>query len=129
MTMRRLALILILAFAGLVGLRPAMAQYGPAIVQAQAAGMIGERYDGYLGFVRTPSDQLRRQVNQVNIRRRALYANLAQRKGVSTEEVGITAGCSTLARVGVGEYYLSGQGGWQRRGAGQAAPIPGYCGG
>ena len=129
MTMRRLALILILALAGLVGLRPAMAQYGPAIVQAQSAGLVGERFDGYLGFVRTPSDQLRRQVNQVNIRRRALYANLAQRKGVSTEEVGITAGCSTLARVAVGQYYLPGQGGWLRRGPGQGAPVPNYCGG
>ncbi len=37
---------------------------------------------------------------------RALYSNLAARKGVTPEEVGITAACSLLRRVSVGEYYL-----------------------
>jgi len=127
MTMRR-SLLILLALTGLVGLRPAMAQYAPSIVEGRAAGIIGERYDGYLGFVSTPPEALRKQVAAINIRRRALYSQLAQRKGVSTEEVGITAGCSTLRRVGVGEAYLLGQSGWQRRGPGQAAPVPGYCG-
>lgn len=127
MTMRK-PILLLVAMAGLAGLQPAMAQYSPAIAEGQAAGVIGERYDGYMGFVTTPSEALRKQVAAINIRRRALYANLAQRKGVSTEEVSVTAGCSTLRRVGVGEAYLLGEGGWQRRAAGQPAPVPAYCG-
>jgi uncharacterized protein len=120
---------LILLIAGAVMLAtPGTAQESVSIMQARGAGLIGERFDGYLGFVTTPSEALRRQVNSINIRRRALYANLARRKGVSTEEVGITATCTLFARIPVGGYYLTSDRGWLRRGAGQAAPRPSYCG-
>jgi uncharacterized protein YdbL (DUF1318 family) len=121
----RLALLL----AGAVMLTtPGSAQESASIMQARGAGLIGERFDGYLGFVTTPSEALRRQVNSINIRRRALYANLARQKGVSTEEVGITATCTLFTRIPVGGYYLTSDRGWLRRGVGQAAPRPSYCG-
>ena len=120
---------LILLIAGAVMLAtPGSAQESISIMQARGAGLIGERFDGYLGFVTTPSEALRRQVNSINIRRRALYANLARQKGVSTEEVGITATCTLFMRIPVGGYYLTSDRGWLRRGAGQAAPRPSYCG-
>ena len=106
---------------------PGSAQESASIMQARGAGLIGERFDGYLGFVTTPSEALRRQVNSINIRRRALYANLARQKGVSTEEVGITATCTLFMRIPVGGYYLTSDRGWLRRGVGQAAPRPSYC--
>jgi uncharacterized protein YdbL (DUF1318 family) len=124
--MRRL-LLLLLAAATLAGLAPALAQESATIVQARRAGLIGERFDGYIGFVATPSAELRRQVNAINIRRRSLYYDLATRKGVTREEVGITAGCSVLRRLGIGEYYLQPQGGWQRVVPGRS-PVPSYCG-
>ena len=103
------------------------AQDSAAIVQARRAGLIGERYDGYLGVVSAniPAE-LRRQVSAINIRRRSLYSNLAARRGVSPEEVGITAACSLLRRISVGEYYLPGQGGWRRVTPGRS-PVPSYC--
>jgi hypothetical protein len=105
----------------------APAQDPAAIVEARRSGLIGERFDGYLGFVTAnPSAELRRSVSAINIRRRALYSDLASRRGVSPQEVGITAACSLLRRVGVGEYYLPGQGGWRRVEAGQS-PVPSYC--
>jgi hypothetical protein len=52
---------------------------------------------------------------------------LAACGGVSRSEVGISAGWQLLARVGVGEAYLWTEGGWRRRAAGQAAPVPSYC--
>lgn len=120
---------LALLFAGTMMLAASgTAQETSAVMQARGAGVIGERFDGYVGFVTTPSESLRRQVNGINIRRRALYANLARRKGVSTEEVGITATCTLFARIPVGGYYLTSDRGWLRRGAGQAAPRPAYCG-
>ena len=105
----------------------APAQDPAAILSARRAGLIGERFDGYLGVVnpRAPAD-VRRQVAAVNIRRRSLYSNLAARKGVSPEEVGITAACSLLRRIGVGEFYLLNQGGWRRVAPGQL-PVPSYC--
>ena len=107
---------------------PALAQEAPAITQARAAGNVGERYDGYLGIVGSVPDSVRRQVGAVNIKRRSLYAGLAARKGVTTEEVGLTAACSLLRRVAVGEAYFAAQGGWRRRAAGQGVVLPAYCG-
>jgi hypothetical protein len=98
-----------------------------AVDAARAAGVVGERYDGYLGFASTPSGALRSQVATINIRRRALYSNLASSRGVSPQDVGITAGCQLLARVGVGQAYLLAEGPWRRRAAGQPAPVPSYC--
>lgn len=117
----------LVALASLAVPAATQAQDPATIVQARRSGLIGERYDGYLGIViARPSDALRRQVSAINIRRRSLYSGLASRKGVTPEEVGITAACSLLRRIGVGEYYLSGQGGWRRVAAGQS-PLPSYC--
>jgi len=106
---------------------PASAQT-TALDAARQGGMIGERFDGYMGYAAAPSAMLRSQVETINIRRRALYHDLAARKGVSPQEVGITAGCQLLARVGVGQAYMLNDGAWRRRAAGQAAPRPAYCG-
>jgi uncharacterized protein YdbL (DUF1318 family) len=105
----------------------ASAQDSATIVAAKRAGQIGERYDGYIGYIVTPSAPLRRQVDAVNIRRRSLYSGLAARKGVSPEEVGITAACSLLRRISVGEYYFLLESGWHRYAQGRS-PVPTYCG-
>jgi uncharacterized protein YdbL (DUF1318 family) len=123
----RSLLLGLLALSSLATPAAAPAQDPAAIIAARRSGLIGERFDGYLGLTSANvSAELRRQVGAVNIRRRALYSNLAARKGVTPEEVGITAACSLLRRVSVGEYYLVGQGGWRRLGPGQSA-IPDYC--
>ena len=62
----------------------------------------------------------------MNIQRRSLYSSLAARKGVSPQDVGITAGCQLLARVAVGQAYMWADGAWRRRAAGQSA-TPDYC--
>lgn len=119
------------SIAALAAAGPSAAQVQrTALAQARAAGQVGERFDGYLGYA-SPSAAVpgaaRSQTEGVNIRRRALYTGLAQRRGVSPGEVGITAGCTLLGRVAVGEAYLLGDGVWRRRGVGQPAPVPDYC--
>lgn len=106
---------------------PVSAQSSPVIVAAKAAGQVGERYDGFLGYATAPSGALRAQVESINIRRRSLYSNLASQRGASRVEVGITAGCELLATVGVGQAYLLGDNVWRRRRAGEAPPVPDYC--
>ena len=105
---------------------PAAAQT-PAVNAARAAGAIGERYDGYLGVAAPVSQAVRGQVASINLQRRQLYSNLASGRGASPQEVGITAGCQLLARVGFGQSYLLADGVWRRRSAGQPAPVPNYC--
>ena len=105
---------------------PAAAQT-PAVDAARATGAVGERYDGYLGVSGVVSAIVRSQVARINIQRRSLYSRLAAGKGASPQDVGITAGCQLLARVGVGEAYMLADGAWRRRSVGQASPAPDYC--
>jgi hypothetical protein len=91
------------------------------------AGEVGERYDGYMGFVRPPSEPLRRQVSAINIQRRNLYIDLARRRGVTADVVGVTTGCELLARLPVGEAYMLKDGAWRVRSPGQTPPLPSYC--
>lgn len=104
---------------------PAMAQ--DALVAARGQGLVGERYDGYLGVVGTISPALRAQVAAVNIKRRALFSDLAGRRGVTAQDVGVAAACALLGRVAIGEAYVLADGQWRHRDAGQAAPRPDYC--
>ena len=123
-----LRLILLSATAAAALAVPCPAQLSSGIATARQAGTVGERYDGYLGLRAAVPDAVRKQVGAVNIKRRALYSDLAAKRGVSPQEVGITAGCQLLGRVAVGEFYLLADTSWRRRDAGQAAPHPDYCG-
>ena len=106
---------------------PATAQSSPAIRAAKASGQVGERYDGFLGYASYLPTAVRKEVDAVNIRRRAHYSNLAAARGVSPQDVGVTAGCVTLRSVQVGEAYLLADNRWRRRAAGESAPVPSYC--
>jgi hypothetical protein len=120
--MKPAILIVLAAFAA----SPAMAQ-SPAFESAVQAGAIGERYDGYMGFVGTPSPELRRQLAAVNLRRRNLYIELSTRRNVTAQVVGVATGCELLGRLGVGEAYMLKDGVWRRRAAGEPPPQPDYC--
>lgn len=120
--MKRLFLGLALGLAA----GPAVAQ--DAVIAARTSGIVGERYDGYLGAAGPLPAGLRGQVGAINIKRRALYSDLAARRGVAAQDVGVAAACALLGRVAVGEVYLLSEGQWRRRAAGEAAPRPAYCG-
>jgi len=116
---RRLFVLVLLAAT------PAAAQT-PAVDAARAAGIIGERYDGYIGVAGPTSASVRSQVATINLQRRSLYSRLAASKGVSPQDVGVTAGCQLLSRVGVGEAYMLADGSWRRLAPGRSA-VPDYC--
>ncbi len=98
-----------------------------AVAHARAAGQVGERFDGYLGIAVDGGPLLRHQVQAINIRRRSLYSQFAASRGVTLQEVGITAACQLFGTVGVGERYALTDNVWRVRGAGQGAPVPDYC--
>jgi uncharacterized protein YdbL (DUF1318 family) len=113
--------------AALIALAPAVSAQTPVLDSARAAGLIGERYDGFIGIAGPAPSAVRAQVARINIQRRSLYSSLAARKGVSPQDVGITAGCELLARVGPAEAYLWPDGVWRRRKPGAPPPVPDYC--
>jgi hypothetical protein len=92
------------------------------------AGQVGERYDGYMGFAVAPSPGVRRQVQTVNIRRRNLYIELAGRRNVTAQVVGIATGCQLLRQLVPGEAYLLPDNVWRRWAPGQPTPAPDHCG-
>jgi len=119
--------LLIAAAVGMTAVAVPSSAQTPAVDAARQAGQIGERYDGYMGIVGSPSAVLRSQVSAINIRRRALYSNLGASRRVAPNEVGIAAACQLLARVQAGQAYMLADGQWRRRLAGQPAPVPRYC--
>lgn len=94
---------------------PAQAQRDPAYEAARSAGQVGERMDGYLGIVGAETPQLRRMVSDINIKRRALYAERAQASRATLEEYAFTAGCIAIARTQPGEKYQAPGGQWKTR--------------
>jgi uncharacterized protein YdbL (DUF1318 family) len=123
----RLGALAAAAALSLVAADAVVAQSASAFVEARRAGIIGERYDGYVGFVTAPPAALRRQVAGINIRRRSIYTSLAVRRGVTPKLAGIAAGCALLSRISLGEAYLLSDGKWRRRMPGQPPPSPPHC--
>ena len=110
----------------------AMAQAEDAVVaSARAGGIVGEQGDGYLGFAKTPPADVKAAVDATNIKRRAIYTEIAAKPGsvATVQEVAAARGCEQLAnRVGPGQpYRLSAGGAWQTRGSGPIS-LPGVCG-
>lgn len=117
MTMIRTTMLA--AAAGLVALTglaaPAQAQRDPAYAAARANGSIGEQTDGYIGIVGAATADLQRLVNDINIRRRAVYAEKAQENNATLEQYATTAGCQAIARTTPGEKYQGPDGSWKTR--------------
>lgn len=96
---------------------PAFAQRDPAYAAARSAGQVGERMDGYLGIVVAETPVLRRIVNDINIKRRAVYSERAKATNATIEEYAFTAGCQAILATVSGEKYQAPDGSWQTRGA------------
>ncbi len=95
----------------------------------RSTGKVGEQSDGYLGVVGSAGAALRAQVDNINIKRRAYYTELAARRGAKIEEVAAAAACEIFAsRVQPGQYYRLADGVWRQREAGAPIPRPAYCG-
>jgi uncharacterized protein len=107
------AVMVAASFAGAVAVQ-AM-QRDPAYAAARADGQIGEKPDGYLGFIGTPGATLRAMVDDLNIKRKAVYAAKAQAANATVEEYALTAGCLAISRTAAGEKYLGTDGVWRTR--------------
>lgn len=99
----------------------AMAQRDPAYAAARSAGQIGEQPDGYLGFVSTPTAEVRALVQDLNIKRKAAYTERAQATGSTVEQFAFTSGCNLIANTRPGEKYKAPDGSWLTRDG--SAPV------
>ncbi len=74
-----------------------------ALPEAKAAGVLGERPDGYVGVV-TPQGDAADIARLINQARREEYQRLATENGIMLRDVEAIAGKKALQRTSPGEY-------------------------
>ncbi len=122
----KIEMIVAAALLGATASTAVYAQRDPAYQSAREGGLIGEKADGYLGFVTPPSAAIKALVDDLNIKRKAAYTKEAAANGATVEEMALRNGCRLIAeRTVAGEkYQLPGGGGWATRGAGAPTLDP-----
>ncbi len=91
----------------------------PAYQSARQSGLVGEKSDGYLGFVTSPSPAIKALVDDINIKRKAAYSKEALANGATVEEMALRSGCRLIAeRTVAGEKYQTPSGQWKTRDGG-----------
>jgi uncharacterized protein len=96
---------------------PAYAQdRDPAYAAARSAGQVGELPTGYLGTVGAAPAPVARMVEDLNIKRKSVYAQHAKEQGVTIEAYAFTTGCNLIEKTAPGEKYMGTDGQWHTRG-------------
>lgn len=110
---------------------PALAQAADSVVEAaRSSGKVGEQADGYLGLTAGGDADLKSRVDQINIKRRAVYTDLAAKRGVTITEVAAATACQLFRdRVAPGQFYRAENGQWTQRQGGAPMVMPSFCGG
>jgi hypothetical protein len=88
-----------------------------AIDAAKAKCIVGEQTDGYLGIIDNAKadEALRREVRSVNQQRKAVYADLAARNGVTIEQAAQVTAERLLNTAPSGHCIQSPDGGWVKK--------------
>ncbi len=121
MTIRRLGLVSVLTAMALGAVAaPGQAQgqaqeRDPAYAAARAAGLVGEKPNGYLGIVGNPTPELQAIVDDNYNSRRLVYTQRALELRRTLDEYAITAGCLAITRTVPGEKYQAPDGTWHTR--------------
>jgi hypothetical protein len=118
----RLEMLAVAVLLGATATTAAFAQRDPAYQQARSQGLVGEKGDGYLGFVVPPTPAIRALVDDINIKRKAKYTEEALANGATVEEFAFRTGCRLIAeRTAPGEKYQAPDRSWKTRDA--SAPV------
>ncbi len=99
---------------------PAMADVAASKALVDAAkkqGVVGEKSNGYLGFVKASSDTaLKAAVDEINAGRQTVYTQAAAKNNVSADAAGQSAFVNVIMpKVGAGEYYQDASGNWVKK--------------
>ena len=106
--------VLLLSFGVLLSAGSAGAQ-SRLLDAPRAAGMVGERDDGFAVVRGTVPPEITALVNQVNTERRALYADRARKDGVPVEAIGKIYAAEIIKAAPAGTWFLDSAGRWMQR--------------
>lgn len=82
----------------------------PLIEQAKAQGIVGEKYDGYLGIVDPgkASADVKRRVDETNAGRLQVYTDISKKSGQTVQIVAAAMAEKNIARAESGEVVKPG---------------------
>lgn len=86
--------------------------------QLKSSGVLGERFDGYLGRVNhiaATADGTVELLREVNDERRQTYYELAQRRKTAVGAIEAIAGAKRTGEAAPGEFVLDHRGSWHQR--------------
>jgi uncharacterized protein len=90
--------------------------YALTLDEAKSQGLVGEKVDGYIAaVVPNPNAEVQALITSTNNGRRQVYADLAQRNGITVEAVGIVSAEKLREKAGRGEFVQSPSGQWERK--------------
>ena len=82
---------------------------------ARQQGLVGEQSDGYVGAgSASPSAEVKALVAEVNGKRRAAYAEIAQKNGTAPEAVAALSGQKLIERAPAGQWVWA-NGSWTKK--------------
>jgi uncharacterized protein len=87
------------------------------IEQAKSQCIVGEQADGYLGVVSgaSASSEVRREVRDINQRRKSYYADIARRNGVSVEVTAVLTAEKLISQARSGHCVRDQSGNWIKK--------------
>ena len=87
-----------------------------SIHEAKDGGLVGERNDGYVGYVVTPpSNEVKALVKQVNNKRKAKFTESAVSNGLKAEQVANRFYQRAVKATERGHYYQNTSGKWVKK--------------
>jgi uncharacterized protein YdbL (DUF1318 family) len=89
----------------------------PMIEDAKSKCVVGEQSDGYLGVVDNlaASEEVKREVRAVNQQRKAAFAELAARNGVTIEDAAALTGKRLVEAAASGQCVRLPDGSWSKQ--------------
>jgi uncharacterized protein len=96
---------------------PVASAANPAVETAISSGVVGEQADGYLGVVsgKSVSADTKRMVDDVNIKRKAVYTQLAAQKGATVAQVAALTAEKQIEKLSSGQYFQDDTGAWKQK--------------
>jgi len=92
------------------------AAYAVSIHEAKDGGLVGERNDGYVGYVVVPpSNEVKALVKEVNNKRRAKFPESAKSNGLQADQVANRFYQRAVKATERGHYYQNASGKWVQK--------------
>ena len=88
----------------------------PELYKAKGEGLVGESHTGYIESVKdNPSDDTKKLIKEENTDRRALYAKLAEKMGVTIKKIEERNAVRAFEDAEAGEYLKMPNGKWVKK--------------